>query len=111
MLIIQYFFHLRRMNKVSLFATILLCCVLLTYRLWRSDLNDKPLKLTTYDAFGYYMYLPKLLIYKDLQLSWLKPIDAKYHVVGGDNIYQAGKVFYRFNSFITSTFRVVFCTL
>ena len=78
------------MNKVSLFATIFLCCVLLTYRLWRSDLNHKPLKLTTYDAFGYYMYLPKLLIYKDLQLNWLKPIDAKYHVVGGDDIYQAG---------------------
>ncbi len=79
------------MNKVSLLTTILLCCVLLTYRLWRSDLNHKPLKLTTYDAFGYYMYLPKLLIYKDVQLNWLKPIDAKYHVVGGDDIYQAGK--------------------
>ena len=80
------------MNKVSLFTTIFLCCVLLTYRLWHSDLNHKPLKLTTYDAFGYYMYLPKLLIYKDLQLNWLKPIDAKYHVVGSEDVYQAGKV-------------------
>jgi hypothetical protein len=80
------------MNRVSLIATILICIVLLSYRLWYSDLNQKPLKVTTSDAFGYYMYLPKLLIYKDLQLNWLKPMDDKYGgLIGGDVLYQAGK--------------------
>jgi hypothetical protein len=38
------------------------------------------------------MYLPKLLIYKDLELKWAKEIDVKYGgVIGGDVLYQAGK--------------------
>jgi hypothetical protein len=80
------------MNNISKFTLIALCAVLLSYRLWYSDLNHKPLKVTTYDAFGYYMYLPKLLIYKDLQLNWVKDIEAQYGtIVGGTWLYQAGK--------------------
>ena len=78
MLKVSFQLLIRLMNKISLLATTCVCLVLLSYRLWYSDLNHKPLKATTSDAFGYYMYLPKLLIYKDLQLNWVKDIEGKY---------------------------------
>jgi hypothetical protein len=44
---------------------------------------------TTWDALGYYMYLPGYLIYDDVtELKWFPAIDAKYNVSGG-NLYQA----------------------
>jgi len=44
---------------------------------------------TTWDALGYYMYLPGYLIYDDVtELKWFPAIDAKYHVSGG-TLYQA----------------------
>jgi hypothetical protein len=55
-------------------------------RVWYSPLikNEKPLRLTTYDAFGYYMYLPSTIIYNDAtQLKWLPAIDSQYAVIGG----------------------------
>jgi hypothetical protein len=80
------------MNKISRIVTIFLCFVLLSYRLWYSDMNQKPLKVTTSDAFGYYMYLPKLLIYNDLQLNWVNDMDAQYGgLIGSTRLYQAGK--------------------
>jgi hypothetical protein len=53
---------------------------------WYSPLikNEKPLRLTTYDAFGYYMYLPSTIIYNDATLlKWLPAIDSQYNVIGG----------------------------
>ena len=45
--------------------------------------------VTTYDAFGYYMYLPSAFIYQDFKkLNWKKSIDEEYAVFGGD-FYQA----------------------
>ncbi len=50
------------------------------------------LKVTVWDAFGYYVYLPSMLIYHDCtQLKWLDTIDKKYAVTGGDG-YQAQRV-------------------
>ncbi len=44
---------------------------------------------TTWDAFGYYAYLPAALIYKDVKhLKWYPAIEQKYHVSGG-LFYQA----------------------
>lgn len=44
---------------------------------------------TSWDAFGYYMYLPSVFIYEDVkELAWLEQIDAKYQVTGG-HLYQA----------------------
>ena len=44
---------------------------------------------TTWDALGYYMYLPGIFIYQDVkELKWLPKIDSTYHVTGG-NLYQA----------------------
>ncbi|MDX1908340.1 MAG: hypothetical protein SF053_14990 [Bacteroidia bacterium] len=43
----------------------------------------------TYDAFGYYMYLPAALIYGDMtDPDWIEPMHARYRVKGGDKLYQ-----------------------
>lgn len=47
---------------------------------------------TTWDALGYYIYLPGYLIYNDVtELKWFPEIDKKYGVSGGE-LYQATKL-------------------
>ena len=79
-------------NIFSFIACILVCIVLVQYRVSESDINGKPpLKVTVWDAFGYYAYLPAICIYHDCkQLNWLTEIDKKYQVTGGDG-WQAQK--------------------
>jgi hypothetical protein len=44
--------------------------------------------VTSWDALGYYLYLPSIFIYHDFkELAWFPEIDKKYSVSGG-NIYQ-----------------------
>ncbi len=44
---------------------------------------------TSWDAFGYYMYQPGMLLYNDVtKLEWLPRIDSVYQVTGG-KLYQA----------------------
>ncbi len=61
-----------------------------------SRINEFSIKnnsVTTYDAFGYYMYLPACLIYNDpYKLDWVKQVDSKYKVIGSDWFYQAKKL-------------------
>lgn len=46
---------------------------------------------TTWDALGYYMYLPGLIIYDDVtELKWFPEMDKKYQMSGGE-LYQATK--------------------
>lgn len=46
---------------------------------------------TTWDALGYYMYLPAILIYQDYKkLEWYPKIEEKYKLQG-DKFYQANK--------------------
>lgn len=80
-------------NKLSLFAAFLSLLVLLYFRVnYRTNPNEKTLKITTWDSFGYYSYLPGYLIYDDVkELTWVDKIDSVYGVSGGD-MYQAGKV-------------------
>ena len=53
--------------------------------------NDKPLIVTTWDALGYYIYLPSIFIYNDYkELKWFSDIESKYSVSGG-KVYQVGK--------------------
>jgi hypothetical protein len=80
------------MKKIySLVACCLISIVLLQYRISYSDINQKPLKVTTWDALGYYIYLPSAFIYKDITgLKWFPDIDKKYAVSGGF-FYQADK--------------------
>lgn len=80
-------------NILSLIACGLVCIVLLQYRVTNSDITagHKPLKITEWDALGYYLYLPAIFIYHDYkELNWLDSIDQKYSVTGG-NGWQAMK--------------------
>jgi hypothetical protein len=81
-------------NIISLIACIIIGLALLQYRVTYSDLTvgKPPLKVTEWDAFGYYVYLPSIFIYHDVkELNWLAEIDKKYGVTGG-NGYQAQKL-------------------
>ncbi len=80
-------------NILSLIACCIIGTVLLQYRVINSDIcTEKPLKVTEWDAFGYYMYLPAIGIYHDYkQLNWLNKIDEQYKVTGG-NGWQAIKL-------------------
>ncbi len=79
---------------ISLLACVIISGVLLQYRVINSDIRpgSPPLKVTLWDAFGYYVYLPSICIYHDYKkLDWLPAIDKKYAVTGGDG-YQAMKL-------------------
>ena len=76
-------------NVFSLIACLVISIVMFQYRLAYSDLTkgEPPLKITEWDAFGYYIYLPSFFIYHDYkQLSWVPAIDTKYKVTGGNGV-------------------------
>ena len=77
-------------NLFSFGACVLVSLVLIQYRLSYTDVQaGKPLKITTWDAFGYYMYLPSSVIYGDMtELEWLPEMDSTYNLTGGD-LYQS----------------------
>lgn len=80
-------------NLKSLAVCLLACLVLVQYRIScpAPPTEQTPLKVTMWDAFGYYVYLPAILIYHDYkQLQWLPEIDSQYKVTGG-NGWQAMK--------------------
>lgn len=79
-------------NRYSLIAGIFIALIFISYRAASIKFDrERPLELTTWDALGYYMYLPGIFIYHDVKkLDWLPVIDAKYSVSGG-TIYQAAK--------------------
>lgn len=78
-------------NRLSLLACILVSIMLLAHRLIYPWEQDKPLKVTDWDALGYYMYLPAIALYHDAtKLEWFENIDKKYAVSGG-SLYQANK--------------------
>jgi hypothetical protein len=76
-------------RPISIIACTLIIFVLLFYRVQYSDIKTKQhLKVTTWDALGYYLYLPSIFIYHDVKdLSWFAEIDNKYQLSGG-TIYQ-----------------------
>jgi len=81
-------------NFFSLFACGIICIVMLQYRVYYSDLKtgNPPLKITEWDALGYYLYLPSTIIYHDYKkLEWLPAIDNKYGMSGGTG-YPATKL-------------------
>lgn len=79
-------------NICSFIACGIICFVLFQYRAMTPEKDSgKPLNVTTWDAFGYYMYLPAVFTYHDYKkLDWLTEIDKKYAVTGG-NGWQAEK--------------------
>ncbi|MCD6063298.1 MAG: hypothetical protein K0R82_1209 [Flavipsychrobacter sp.] len=78
-------------NLLSFVACVLVALVLIGHRAVYPLHSDKPLKVTDWDALGYYMYLPALVIYDDItQLKWFDSVDRKY-VVSAGGLYQANR--------------------
>lgn len=77
-------------NKISYFSLIFIIILFVGFRLTYFENNSKNgYNATTWDAFGYYMYLPSEFIYHDVkELKWIPKIDSTYHVTGG-SLYQA----------------------
>ena len=73
-------------RNYSLFSLLLtfLISISIRFHYIQNVPKESSFRLTTYDALGYYLYLPAIFIYKDMtQLEWLPAIDAKYSVIGG----------------------------
>jgi len=72
------------------------CCVVAVFLLYHRASHPgfgsvKPLNVTAWDAFGYYMYLPSIFIYHDMtDLEWLPEADSTYVLTGG-TLYQANR--------------------
>jgi len=81
-------------NKYSLLSCLLIALTFIICRLNYTDSskgNVLPVKVTTWDALGYYLYLPAQLIYHDeKELKWFPKIDSMYSLSGGQ-FYQANR--------------------
>lgn len=77
-------------NQTSKFAILLVTIVFLLYRgIYFENNKENGYNATSWDAFGYYMYLPSIFIYGDVkELKWIPEVDSIYHVTGG-SLYQA----------------------
>ncbi len=75
-------------NILSLISCFIICAVLLVYRVAYSPTHTgRPLKITEWDAFGYYLYLPSTFIYHEAkELKWCDSIDRKYALSGGTGL-------------------------
>lgn len=75
----------RPTHRWSLFAVLATASVLLWTRVEYSELRQwAAVKVTTWDAFAYYAYLPGVFIHDDIaHMPWAEDIDARYHVFGG----------------------------
>ena len=80
-------------SKLSFVAIVIIgLCSIATSLIKFKD--DKPIKVTTWDALGYYMYLPATIIYNDLaELKFYPEIEKKYSLQGLPNeFYQFSKL-------------------
>ncbi len=73
----------------SLFVILIGIIFLISFRITSAPNRDiTQVKVTTWDALGYYYYLPGVFIYKDLKkLDWLFEANSKYNL--SSHIYQA----------------------
>jgi hypothetical protein len=79
-------------NRYSVLACLIISIIIVSLRFSPERYKkDAPLIVTTWDALGYYMYLPSFFIYHDFkELAWFPEIDNKYSVSCGW-IYQANR--------------------
>jgi len=79
-------------NRLSITAIGIIAIVLILFRVSYPKEQGEALKLTKWDAFGYYMYNPSIFIYGDVsELKWVTEIDSTYELTGGE-FYQATKL-------------------
>jgi hypothetical protein len=79
---------LQMKSVLSFFACVVIALVLICYRVTTAGFaTGKPLKITEWDAFGYYLYIPSVLLYDDYTtLKWVDSIDRKYSLLGGTGL-------------------------
>lgn len=77
-------------NKYSILSIGIVVFIYIITRLIYTEKNvEMPLKVTTWDALGYYLYLPSTHLYNnDTTYTWFDSIDKKYNLSGGQ-FYQA----------------------
>ncbi len=77
-------------NHFSKIALFIVAIAFVLFRFSHIQTNEaNGYNATSWDAFGYYMYLPSTFIYNDVsELKWVPKIDSIYHVTGGQ-FYQA----------------------
>jgi hypothetical protein len=74
-------------NKISFWVLVFIVVVFSTLRL-----SFRPSNIISYDVFGYYLYLPSLIIYDDpglKDISWVNKINAKY--ASSPSLYQVSQ--------------------
>ena len=72
-------------NRKSLFAVLLILCLLWGLRLFYADWSSRTFQ---WDSLGYYFYLPATFIYHDVaHLQWLPEVVHRYQLPG--DFYQA----------------------
>lgn len=76
--------------SLSGYACFVIIAIMVVFRCGHlHDHSDKTLRVTTWDAFGYYVYLPSAFIYNDMrELNWVEEADRKYDLTEGE-LYQA----------------------
>jgi hypothetical protein len=73
------------LKSTSLVAVLVITSIFVAQRFRYSHNNEvNGYNATSWDALGYYMYLPATFIYDDVkELKWFPGIDSTYHVSGG----------------------------
>lgn len=75
-----------RKRSLSLWVVVALCLVGLIHRMVYPSMNERPLQVTTWDALGYYSYLPATFVHDDLnKMEWFESVEKAYHLSGGQN--------------------------
>lgn len=79
-----------KVNRISFLALIIGMIVAVFIRFgYHTNKAPNGYNATTWDAFGYYAYLPATFIYQDSKkLAWIPKMDSTYHLTGG-TLYQA----------------------
>lgn len=79
---------MRRYSAFSLFFILIISVALRGYY-YHFYSTEHVFSHLTYDAFGYYMYLPSSIIYGDMTSDdWIDSMHQQYGVKGGDWLYQ-----------------------
>lgn len=79
-------------QKYSIWAFLVSVIMIITVRVsYHSNNETNGYNATTWDALGYYIYLPSIFIYEDVHdLKWFPEVDSTYQLSGGE-FYQASQ--------------------
>lgn len=73
------------MKNLSLTSVILIIAISFSLRTYYSVSYKDKMYVTTWDALGYYLYLPGAFIHHDLKkLEWFDQVESEYNLSGGE---------------------------